>query len=237
MYVLGIETATPVGSVAVANENGLVAEYTLIRGTTHSERLLPVLDHLLKSASLPFRGIDVLAISLGPGSFTGLRIGVSTAKGLALAGEKPVVGISTLDALAENYRGIDTVLCPMLDARKKEVFAAVYRGSRTEGLEKLTPDLAIPPERIFAYLEGNGIMFLGDGSILYRSLIEQAMGAKAGFAPPHLNHPRAATVALLGLQEAKRGNFLDLKTFTPIYVRSSDAELKKDHTVEPTSTI
>jgi tRNA threonylcarbamoyladenosine biosynthesis protein TsaB len=231
LKVLGIETTTWVGSLAVVDDKTVVGEYTLNVIGTHSSRLLPALDHLLMSTGLDLSRIDALAVSLGPGSFTGLRIGASTAKGLALAGNKPVVGIPTLDALAQSFRGVEAIICPMLDARKQEVYTALYRSNRSDSLEKLTPDLAVSPKRFLENIDEE-VLFLGDGSVLYRPLIERIMGRKASFAPTHLHHPRAAIIALLGWEKAMRGEFLDASTFTPIYVRPSDAELNKGITAE-----
>jgi tRNA threonylcarbamoyladenosine biosynthesis protein TsaB len=226
MYVLGVETATLAGSVAVAGEEGLMGEYTLNVSLTHSERLLPAIDQLLQGLALPFSDIDVLAISLGPGSFTGIRIGVSTIKGLSFASEKPVVSIPTLDALAHHIQGSESLICPMLDARKKEVFAALYRRSQDDGLQKLTADLAIAPDKLLGNLDEE-VVFLGDGSRVYRSLIEETLGTRATFAPAYLSHPRAATVAFLGMEAFKKGNVASIDALTPIYVRPSDAELQR----------
>ena len=231
MKVLGIETATMVGSFAIVDNDGLIGEYTLNVNTTHSGRLLPALDHLLKTANLALSHIDALAISLGPGSFTGLRIGVSTAKGLALAANKPVVGIPTLDALAENFRGVESLICPMLDARKKEVYTALYRSKRSGSLKKETQDLAVAPEQFLGTIDEN-VVFLGEGSVLYRGLIEERVGSKATFASPPMHHPRAAAVAFLGLEKAASKDFLDVSTFTPMYARASDAERNKNITAE-----
>ena len=226
MFVLGVETATRVGSVAVANEDGVIGEYTLNLSITHSERLLPAIDQLLKSIDITFSRIDALAVSLGPGSFTGLRIGVSTVKGLSFAGEKPVAGIPTLDALACNYPAGETLVCPMLDAKKKEVFTAFYRWNSSAGLQKTTKDLVISPDKFLKEIKEKTV-FLGDGSRVYRSLIEERLGSKAVFAPDHLSHPRAASIAVLGLEEFKKGNTCDINRLNPIYVRPSEAELKQ----------
>ncbi len=231
MRILGIDTATWFGSLAIVDDEVLVGEYTLNLSSTHSRRLLPALDHLLKTTEIDFSRINVLAVSQGPGSFTGLRIGAVTVKGLALAGNKPVVGVPTLDALAYDFQGVEATICPMLDARKKQVYTALYQSTRSESLKKLTPDLAVAPETFLRNIDQD-VLFLGDGAVLYRSLIQSIMGPKASFAYPHLHHPRAAAVAFLGLEKAALGDFLDVRTFTPIYARPSDAEGNKAITAE-----
>lgn len=226
MLVLGVETATSVGSVAIVEESGLIAELTLKEKVSHSERLLPTIDLLLSKSKLSFSEIDALSVSRGPGSFTGLRIGISTIKGLAMAGNKPVVAIPSLDALAENYLGSDLLICPMIDARKDEVFTALYRRNHTRGLQKLTSDLAIAPPDFLPTIKGK-VGFLGDGSQRYRALIEDLLGDRAVFAPPWLHFPRAAVIAYRGLEEIKSGNSADVDKLTPLYVRAPDAELDK----------
>lgn len=225
MYLLGIETATPTGSVALVNEQGLIGEITLNLKSTLSARLLPAIHQLLTNSEVPFAKVDCLAVSLGPGSFTGLRVGVSTAKGLALAGDKPLVGVPTLDALAHHCYGPQPSICPLLDAKKKEVFAALYRRTESGEMQKLTPDLAIAPEKLMQeHIKGKTV-FLGEGSRVYRDLIEGHLGPMAVFAPLHLSHPRAATVAFLGLGEWKCGRFITATALAPTYVRPSEAEL------------
>jgi tRNA threonylcarbamoyladenosine biosynthesis protein TsaB len=223
MIVLGVETATGVGSVAIVNDKGIIGEFTLNVSLNHSERLLPIIDQLLKNSDISLSRIDGLVVSLGPGSFTGLRIGISTIKGLSLASEKPVVGIPTLDGLAHHYPFAETLVCPMLDAKKKEVFAALYRWNSSFELQKITSDLAISPQKILQNINER-VVFLGDGSRVYESLIKEFLGSKALFAPPHLGHPRAATIACLGLEELKKGNTLALNNLAPLYIRSPDAE-------------
>jgi len=235
MFLLGVETATWVGSVAVVDENGLIGECTLNLSATHSGRLLPTIDQLLNDIDIPFSKIDALAVSIGPGSFTGLRIGISTIKGLAWVEKKPVVGIPTLYALAQNHFGSETIVCPMLDARKKEVFVSLYRWSNSRGFQNLIPDMVISPNNLIRkYLSTKGglfksaeerVFFIGDGSERYRSLFEEAIGPRAVFAPPHLSHLRAATVGFLGLEEIRKGNLSEVNRLTPVYVRPSEAEL------------
>lgn len=228
MYLLAIETATPTGSVALVNEQGLIGEITLHVKSALSAHLLPAIHHLLTSVEVPFARIDCLAVSLGPGSFTGLRVGVSTAKGLALAADKPLVGVPTLDALAHHWYDPSPCICPLLDAKKKEVFAALYRRTECGAMQKLTPDLAIAPEKLLQHHIRGKTVFLGEGSRVYRDLIERHLGASAVFAPLHLSHPRAATVAVLGLEEWKHGRLVTATALAPTYVRPSEAELHRD---------
>jgi tRNA threonylcarbamoyladenosine biosynthesis protein TsaB len=226
MIVIGVETATVVGSVAVVNDEGIIGECALNVRLNHSERLLPIIDQLLKNTDIPFSLIDGLVVSLGPGSFTGLRTGISTIKGLSLASGKPIVGISTLDGLAHNYPCGETLVCPMIDARKNEVFAALYRWNASLKLQKITTDLVIAPQKLLQNINER-VIFFGDGSLVYKSLIKEFLGSKALFAPSHLRYPRAATIACLGLEELQKGNTLAINNVTPVYVRPSDSESNK----------
>lgn len=225
MKVLAIETATMAGSVALVDGEELVSEYLLNIEVTHSERLLLAIDCVTRDAKIPIGDVDGFAISLGPGSFTGLRIGTSTIKGLAYATDKPVVGIPTLDALAHNLPLTDYLVCPLLDARKKEVYTALFKRDAENKLEKLTPDLALSPGDLLKMIREK-VVFLGDGAKVYQSLIREELGDLALFSPLNLMLPRAANVARLSLEEFKKNNTLDLHTFTPHYVRRSEAEEK-----------
>lgn len=225
MKILAIETSTMAGSLALADGGELVSEYLLNIKVTHSERLVSAIDTLLKDARTPISDIDCFALSLGPGSFTGLRIGVSTIKGLAFATNKPVVGIPTLDALAQNVLFSDYLICPILDARKKEVYSALYKRVHGGKLRKLTADLAIKPRDLTKKIEER-VVFLGDGIDVYKELIKEELGDLAVFAPLNLKLPRAASVAKLGLHEFEKNNVLNVNEFTPFYVRLSEAEQK-----------
>lgn len=258
MKLLGIETSTRTGSVAIVEGEEIIAEYTLKSKETHTARLMPAIDHILKDTHLTIHQMDAVAVSLGPGSFTGLRIGLATAKGLCLALRKPLVGILTLDALAHNICYSSHIICPLLDARKGEVYAALYRHQTTPGtssaassltckgnlgrpasekssafpspvtgyqLEKLTDNLVLPPDELLSKIDDSTI-FLGDTLARYRSLIEKRLGNKAAFAPPYLNFPRAANVAILGLRKLKAGGETDLQKIKPLYVRRPEAEVK-----------
>jgi len=225
LKVLAIETSTMAGSVALVDGDELVSEYLLNIDITHSERLLLAIDCVLRDTKMPVGEIDGFAISIGPGSFTGLRIGTSTIKGLAYAANKPVVGIPTLDAMAENISFTDYLICPILDARKKQVYTALYKRGTKDRLEKITPDLVINPSELLKKIQER-VVFLGDGLKVYHTLIKETLQDMALFAPLNLRLPRAANVAKLSLCQFKENNVLDLDTFTPSYVRPSEAEEK-----------
>jgi len=225
LKVLAIETSTMAGSVALVDGDELVSEYLLNIDITHSERLLLAIDCVTQDSKISIDKVDGFAVSVGPGSFTGLRIGVSTIKGLAYAANKPVVGISTLDALAENISFTDYLTCPILDARKKQVYTALYNRDAKNRLIKLTPDLVIDPRELLKKIQEK-VVFLGDAIKVYHTLIKEVLRDMAFFAPLNLRLPRAANIAKLSLDQFKKNNTLDLNTFTPSYVRLSEAEEK-----------
>jgi tRNA threonylcarbamoyladenosine biosynthesis protein TsaB len=225
MKILGIDTSTSCGSLGLIEDDEVVAEYALFREETHSARLVPAIQALLKEAQLDLHKIDGMAVSLGPGSFTGLRVGLSTIKGLALAAEKPVAGVPTLDALASNLPFTPYMICPILDARKGEVYTALYKDGVGGQVERLTPYQVLPPDGLLEQLPPQETIFLGYGVEVYRELIEERLGEKALFAPPHLRFLRGTTVAELGLQRFMHGEGDDIASLTPIYVRPSDAEI------------
>lgn len=226
MKVLGVDTSTSCGSLGIIDDEAIVAEYALLRDETHSTRLVPAIQALLKEAQLSLDEIDGMAVSLGPGSFTGLRVGLSAVKGLALAAEKPVVGIPTLDALASNLPFTPYVICPILDARKGEVYTALYKDGEGGRVEQLTSYQVLSPLDLLEKIPLQEIIFLGDGVEVYGELIKERLGAKALFAPPHLRFLRGSSVAEIGLQRFKRGENDDISSLVPIYVRPSDAEIK-----------
>lgn len=223
MKILALETSTRVGSVAITEDEYLIAEYTLNVISTHSERLLPSIDQILKDSKLSIRGIDGFAISLGPGSFTGLRIGISTVKGLAFAAGKEVAGIPTLDVLAHNLAYTHCMVCPLIDARKGELYTALYKGNGRGCLQKLTTDLALTPDDLFKMVKEPAI-FLGDGVEVYR---DKLGGDKDNhfFAPGCLHQPRASVLAKLGLEKFRRGEVFGEEKILPLYCRAPEAEI------------
>jgi len=237
MRILGIETSTMTGSVALMDEERLIAEYTLrlprqskerrvgvfarLRRETHTSRLMPTIDRILKDASFAIKDLDGIAVSLGPGSFTGLRIGIATAKGLAQGLDIPVVGIPTLDGLAFQLFNCKDLVSPILDARKGEVYCALYKNGK-----RLTKYMACEPggllKKIELRVKGQGlrVIFLGDGVEIYGDLIERRLGRKAVFSPKTRRLPSAASIAELGLKRLRRGKKSELLTLKPIYVRA-----------------
>ena len=225
MKVLGIDTSTPCGSVGLADDGGVISEYLLNVPVTHSERLLAAIHFVLKEAGCTVKALDGWAVSLGPGSFTGLRIGVSTVKGLAYATGKPVVGVPTLDGLAAQISPTPYLICPILDARKKEVYTAFYRYHEKNLLARLSDYQAIRPEVLIREVKEKTI-FIGNGVNTYGEILRNALPSFALFpaAPLHLLH--GSMVAKLGLDLLLKKDCLDIATFSPIYVRPSEAEVK-----------
>ncbi len=230
MRILGIETSTMTGSVALMDEERLIAEYTLNLKETHTSRLMPAIDKVLKDASLTIQDLDGIAVSLGPGSFTGLRIGIATAKGLAQGLNIPVVGIPTLDGLAFNLSHCKDLICPILDARKGEVYCALYKNGK-----RLTKYMACEPGELLKKIKSkvhppnwqrqlggpkSKVVFLGDGIEVYGDLVKKKLGRKAVFAPKARRLPNASSIAELGLKKLKRGKKSELSTLKPIYVRA-----------------
>jgi tRNA threonylcarbamoyladenosine biosynthesis protein TsaB len=223
MKILAIETSTRVGSVAIVEDESLIAEYTLNVVATHSERLLSAVDHILSDSRITIQEIEGFAVSLGPGSFTGLRIGLSTVKGLALATGKGVVGVPTLDVLAHNLAFTHLLVCPLLDARKEEVYTALYKGDGKGMLRKLTPDLALKPDDLLERIK-EPVIFLGDGVQAYRDKVIHFQGDHL-FAPSYLNQPRASVLAKLGLEKFRQGEILKEEEILPLYCRAPEAEI------------
>lgn len=225
MKVLAVETSTMLGGVAIMDgKAGLIAELRLNVKTTHSERLMTVIDHALAQSELTMDEMDVFAVAIGPGSFTGLRIGLSTVKGLSYSTGKPVVTVPTLKAFAWNFPYCEHPVCLMLDARKEEVYAAVFRWEG-DAFRQEVEDLSVRPEELLKRLPGT-TLFAGEGALLYREVIGRVMKERAVMAPSVAMVPSPANVAMLGLLKAARGEFTVAAEATPLYIRKSEAEVK-----------
>ncbi len=213
------------GSVALLSNGRCLAEYSLDVVTTHSQRLLKQLERIREDVGVEWPELAGLAVSLGPGSFTGLRIGLSVAKGLALAVGVPLLGVSTLDGLARQVIAPQgTKICALLDARKQEVYAALYECGENGRPIRTSGDLVLPPERLAEQLTGP-VILVGDGGIVYRELFCNKLGKTPLFAPPSSHFPRAATIGRIGEELLARGEILDPASCVPIYVRASEAEM------------
>jgi tRNA threonylcarbamoyladenosine biosynthesis protein TsaB len=224
MKVLAIETATIAGSAAVVDdEKGLIGEVRVDVRVAHAERLMPSIQWLMESSRTSVKDIDAFAVSIGPGSFTGLRIGLSTAKGLSYAAKKPLVPVRTLDAFARTMPYCSHMICPMFDARRNEVYAAFYKWEADKCV-KIMPEIAISPEELMKLIKGP-VVILGDGAKTYRELISLTLRDNALFAPSTNMSPSAATVGEIAIEHIKQGITTDPVSLTPYYIRKSEAEL------------
>ncbi len=227
MRVLALETSTILGGVAIMEDETLIAESRVNVRVAHSERVLKEIDHLLRQSALSINDIDVFACAIGPGSFTGLRVGLSTVKGLVYATGRRLVTVPTLEAFAWNTAHSLYPVCPLLDARKKEVYAGIFEW--VDG--GFVSILAERPVRIKSLLSGihGPAIFLGEGALLYRDIIKQTLGENAIFAPPQKMVPAPSNVAYLGMIKAREGVFDDPERVMPLYLRKSEAEIKEDN--------
>ncbi len=224
LKVLGIDTATIMGSIGLIDDDAVIAEYSLNIKATHSERLMPAADKLLKDAGIELKDIDGFAVSIGPGSFTGLRIGLATVKGFAMGYNKPIAAVSTLEALAFNLAFAEYQVCPILDARKNGVYTALFKSDRKGGMKRIAQDRAADINAVLNELNDDTI-FLGDAVSLYRDIICNKLKDKAHFASKTRNMPSGASVAELGLLKLHKGIIEDVSNLTPFYIRRSEAEI------------
>lgn len=224
MKLLTIDTSTNACSVAVTIDDRLVAELLVNVSAQQSSRVIEAVDTALTYARVPVEDIDGFGVALGPGSFTGVRIGVATVKGLALAYGKPVVGFSSLAMLAMNVPSPNIPVCPMFDARKKEVYAAVYQWQ--DGPVPLVADCVMAPALFMEKVTGPTV-FVGEGALAYRNLIAERLGTDALFPPFSCHQPSAARGACLARQALLKGETIPLHGLVPVYIRPSEAELAK----------
>jgi tRNA threonylcarbamoyladenosine biosynthesis protein TsaB len=225
MKVLAIDTATACGAVGLTENGRLIAELSLVSHETHSARLLPGVEWILKRVGWKIDEIDGFGVTLGPGSFTGLRVGLSTVKGFAWALKKPMVGLSSLEVLASQYRDEKVFIVPMLDARKERVYAASFRWEN-DRLETILPACDLPAAEFISGISGN-VVLLGEGSRKYQSSIQALQRTDVTFAPLEFDLPRGATIARLTYEALLRGATLDIYQAEPTYLRASEAELKR----------
>lgn len=226
MKILAIESSAIVASIAIAEDDKLICEYTSNHKKTHSQTLMPMIEEVAKLINLDLQELDAIAVANGPGSFTGLRIGVATAKGLAHALDLPIIPVKTLDALAYNIGYTDKVICPMMDARRNQVYTALYT-YEDNVFTNILPSTVVPIEDIFEAIKKTGkqVIFLGDGVAPHKTHIENNfMKEEYVLAPLNNNIQRAASVAALGMEDAIAGKGVSYMNFAPIYLRKSQAE-------------
>ena len=238
MKVLAIDSSGMTATVAVVEDTQTIAEYTVNFKKTHSQTLLPMIDTMGKMIELDLKTIDAIAVAGGPGSFTGLRIGSATAKGLGLALEKPLIHVPTVDGLAYNLYGCQDIICPIMDARRKQVYTGMYTFARRElegsketelVLDVLEAQNASPIDELIERLNihGRPVVFLGDGVPVYQDVIREKMRVPFSFAPASANRQRAAVVGALGIQYYKEGKFETAMEHQPDYLRVSQAERER----------
>ena len=242
MKILGIDSSGMVASVAIIQDDVIKAEYTMNHKKTHSETLLPMIDEIVKTSEIRLEELDAIAIAAGPGSFTGLRIGAATAKGLAMAIDKPIIPVKTCEGLAFNMWGADGLIVPMIDARRNQVYTGIYQvKGNVEVLMDQTPmDIHELIEKINA-LESeepdnggagrkhySGVTFLGDGVPIYEDVIWKEIKLPCKTAPASISRQRAASVATYGEILYKEKKFVNADDFAPEYLRKSQAERVRD---------
>lgn len=228
MKLLAIDSSGLVASVAIIEDDNLLGEYTINYKKTHSQTLLPMLDEVAKMIELDKTSLDAIAVSAGPGSFTGLRIGSATAKGLGLALDKPLVHVPTVDALAYNLWGTDKLICPLMDARRQQVYTGLYEFLGEE-FHILLEQCAIGIDEIIEKVNemGRPVIFLGDGINVYAEEIKKQCSVPFSFAPAGMNKQRAASVALLGKKLYEEGKTVSAAEHAPDYLRLSQAERER----------
>ena len=227
MKILAIDTSAAAVSAAIVDDGKILAEEYLNIGLTHSQTLLPVIDNVLKNAKISINEIDMLASSNGPGSFTGVRIGVSTVKGMGLAADVPCVGVSTLEALAYNLFGLPVIACAVMDARREQVYNAVFELKTDNTVQRLTPDRAIPITELGEELVKYDlpVYLVGDGAELCYNMLGE-MKNNILLTPAHLRYQRASSVAVLGARIFSNGNKEEYAAnkMLPSYLRLPQAE-------------
>ncbi|WP_029232755.1 tRNA (adenosine(37)-N6)-threonylcarbamoyltransferase complex dimerization subunit type 1 TsaB [Butyrivibrio sp. VCB2006] len=236
MKILGIDTSGLVGTVAIADGDMLVSQFSIQYKTTHSEILMPMMDDIREKINLDLSTIDAIAVAKGPGSFTGLRIGSATAKGLALALDKPIIPIPTVDAIAYNLYGVEKIICPMMDAKRKQVYTGLYTFvpntpegkyfERTFDMQVIHEQFATSVEDIVSRINeiGKPVVLLGDGIPAYHDELERLLKVPYSIAPMHQNRQSGAALVALAMHYAKEGRMISSDEFAPDYLRLSQAE-------------
>ncbi len=225
MRVLGIETSTYSGSVAILDGDTILGEIFLNVGPSHSEKLLPMVDWLLGAAGLKRNDIEGIAVSNGPGSFTSLRVGISTAKGIAFSLGIPIVGVSSLEVLSRNLLYTPYLTCTVVDARRQQVYAAFFRCIGDKPV-RLKEDCVVSPVELVEMIREETV-FVGNGALLYRDLIEKSLGDHAMFCSSSFNFPRASQCAQIAMSKISTDNKGGISQFSPQYLSKANAGISK----------
>ena len=237
MKILALDSSGLVASVAVLEDDNCIAEYTINYKKTHSQTLLPMLDEVSRMIELDLSSIDAIAVAAGPGSFTGLRIGSATAKGLGQALGKPLIGIPTVDGLAFNVYGTEKLICPLMDARRNQTYTGLYEFVRREDKYELCilkEQCAVALDEIINCINkiDREVIFLGDGVPVFQAQLEEKVKVPFSFAPASCNRQRAAVVGTLAFTYAKLGKLENAASHMPDYLRLSQAEREKKEEME-----
>jgi len=227
MNILALDTSGVTASVAILQDETVLAEIFLNLGCNHSEILLPSIERLLTATGLELKKLDVFACTIGPGSFTGIRIGVSTVKGLALAVDRPVVGLSALEVLAVSATGFQRKICSMIDARREQVYAGLYADNGAYSLTNIIPEQLVGADEFLGMIEGD-VLFVGTGAVKYGDVIRRRLMGRGFFVADHLHQVHAAAVGALAVRRAHAGGMTDAVKVVPLYLRRSEAEEKID---------
>lgn len=228
MKILAIDTSGSNCSVAIIDDEKIISDFNLNTGTTHSQNLMPMLEQIQSFTNIELKDIDAIACCIGPGSFTGIRIGIATVKGIALSLNKPVVAVSSLDGLAYNIPYFDGTICSIIDAKNENVYSGIYSFGQMPSLKQ-----GYISDSIFTLIENlknvdDKIFFIGDGSIAYHDKLKDAFGENAFFAPTHLNTQFATSIARAAISDAKLNKFISCDELTPLYLKKSQAERMLD---------
>ncbi|MCF0133691.1 MAG: tRNA (adenosine(37)-N6)-threonylcarbamoyltransferase complex dimerization subunit type 1 TsaB, partial [Blautia sp.] len=233
MKILALDSSGIVASAALLENDDLLAEYTVNYKKTHSQTLLPMVDELAKMTELDMDSIDAIAVAAGPGSFTGLRIGSATAKGLGLALNRPVVSVPTLEALAYNLFDVRGIVCPIMDARRRQTYTGIYRYEEHR-LITVEDQMAVSVETLLEKLNsiGEPVTFLGDGVPVFEQIIREKLTVPYAFAPAHMNKQKASAVGALGMLYYNEGKYESAADHRPDYLRASQAEREREEKVK-----
>lgn len=230
MRIVALDSSSLVASVAILEDDNLIGEYTVNYKRTHSETLLPMLDELFRMLQIDKKSIDAFAIAAGPGSFTGLRIGSATVKGLARALDKPIIPVPTLEGLAYNLCGYQNLICPIMDARRGETYTGIYEFNKND-ISVIMDQTAMPMEALIDKLNilEREVIFLGDGVPVFSKMISESLKAPYMLAPANSNRQRAGSVGVAALHYARMGKMENACSHAPIYLRKPQAEREREN--------